>query len=67
MECLADGRVTGFDIDLARIMASLMGASLTIAVDNSSFVLGTWQKIVFVDFDNRTRRRRLVVQIMGEA
>jgi thiamine phosphate synthase YjbQ (UPF0047 family) len=28
--------------------------------------LGTWQQIVFVDFDNRPRRRELVVQIIGE-
>ena len=41
----------------AHIMASLMGSSLTIAVDNSSFVLGTWQKIFFCEFDGpRTRK-----------
>jgi secondary thiamine-phosphate synthase enzyme len=41
----------------AHIMASLMGSSLTIAVDNSRFVLGTWQKIFFCEFDGpRTRK-----------
>lgn len=41
----------------AHIMASLMGSSLTIAVDNSIFVLGTWQKIFFCEFDGpRTRK-----------
>ncbi|MBT8346497.1 MAG: YjbQ family protein [Desulfofustis sp.] len=41
----------------AHIMASLMGSSLTIAIDNSSFVLGTWQKIFFCEFDGpRTRK-----------
>ena len=41
----------------AHIMASLMGSSLTIAVDNGSFVLGTWQKIFFCEFDGpRTRK-----------
>ena len=41
----------------AHIMASLMGSSLTIAVDNASFVLGTWQKIFFCEFDGpRTRK-----------
>ena len=41
----------------AHIMASLMGSSLTIAVDSSSFVLGTWQKIFFCEFDGpRTRK-----------
>jgi thiamine phosphate synthase YjbQ (UPF0047 family) len=28
--------------------------------------LGTWQQIVFIDFDNRPRSRELVLQIMGE-
>ncbi|RPI27629.1 MAG: YjbQ family protein, partial [Chloroflexota bacterium] len=28
---------------------------------------GTWQQIIFVDFDNRSRRRELVVQVMGES
>jgi len=41
----------------AHIMASMMGSSLTVAVDNSSFVLGTWQKIFFCEFDGpRTRK-----------
>ncbi len=41
----------------AHIMASLMGSSLTIAVDNNSFILGTWQKIFFCEFDGpRTRK-----------
>ena len=41
----------------AHIMASLMGSSLTIAVDRGSFRLGTWQKIFFCEFDGpRTRK-----------
>lgn len=41
----------------AHIMASLMGSSLTIVVDNGEFVLGTWQKIFFCEFDGpRTRK-----------
>jgi len=28
--------------------------------------LGTWQQIIYVDFDNRPRQRQLVVQVMGE-
>ncbi len=41
----------------AHIMASLMGSSLTIAVDNSTFVLGTWHIIFFCEFDGpRTRK-----------
>jgi secondary thiamine-phosphate synthase enzyme len=40
----------------AHIMASLMGSSLAILIDNSHLVLGTWQKIFFCEFDGpRTR------------
>ena len=40
----------------AHIMASLMGSSLTVAVDQARFQLGTWQKIFFCEFDGpRTR------------
>jgi thiamine phosphate synthase YjbQ (UPF0047 family) len=28
--------------------------------------LGTWQQIIYIDFDNRPRRRELVIQVMGE-
>ena len=38
-------------------MASLMGSSLSIAIDNGEFTLGTWQKIFFCEFDGpRTRK-----------
>ncbi len=46
--------------------ASLLGPSLTVPVVDGELTLGTWQQIVFLDFDNRGRQRRLVVQIMGE-
>jgi secondary thiamine-phosphate synthase enzyme len=46
--------------------ASLLGPSLTVPVVGGSPTLGTWQQIVFLDFDNRNRRRRLVVQVTGE-
>jgi thiamine phosphate synthase YjbQ (UPF0047 family) len=28
--------------------------------------LGTWQQIIYLDFDNRPRKRRLVAQVIGE-
>jgi len=40
----------------SHIMASLMGCSLTILVENGKLILGTWQKIFFCEFDGpRTR------------
>ena len=50
----------------SHIRASLLGASLVIPFTDSKMVLGTWQQIVLVDFDNRPRKRDVVVQIMGE-
>ena len=50
----------------AHIRHALLGPSLTIPVVESRLALGTWQQIVFVDFDNRARTRSIVVQILGE-
>jgi len=50
----------------SHVCASTLGASLTIPFINKRLTLGTWQQIVFVDFDNRPRSRKLVLQIMGE-
>ena len=46
--------------------AALLKPSLTIPVVSGKLTLGTWQSIVLVDFDNRSRSRKLILQIMGE-
>lgn len=50
----------------SHVRAALMKPSLTIPLVKGKLALGTWQQIVFIDFDNRKRERRLIVQIMGE-
>ncbi len=50
----------------SHVRASMLGASLTIPFVNKRLTLGTWQQIVFLDFDNRPRSRKMVLQIMGE-
>ncbi len=50
----------------SHVRASLLGPSLVIPFDNRLFCLGTWQQVVLVDFDNRPRSRKLVVQFIGE-
>lgn len=50
----------------SHIRAALLGPSLTVPFVGAQLTLGTWQQIVFVDFDVRPRRRRLVVQMIGE-
>ncbi|ODS31510.1 MAG: hypothetical protein SCARUB_03379 [Candidatus Scalindua rubra] len=50
----------------AHVRAALLGPSLFVPFDNGKLLLGTWQQIVVIDFDNRPRRRNVVVQMMGE-
>jgi secondary thiamine-phosphate synthase enzyme len=50
----------------SHIRASLLGPSLTIPFVEGNLTLGTWQQVIYVDFDNKSRQRELVVQIIGE-
>ena len=50
----------------SHIRASIQGASLTIPFSEGRLLLGHWQQIIFVDFDNRPRKREVVVQITGK-
>ena len=50
----------------SHVRAALMKPSLTIPLVGEKLTLGTWQQIVFIDFDNRKRERNIIVQIMGE-
>ena len=51
----------------SHVRAALLKPSLSIPIVNKKLTLGTWQQIVFIDFDNRSRHRNLVVQVIGEA
>jgi secondary thiamine-phosphate synthase enzyme len=50
----------------SHVRAALLGPSLTVPFVEGRLTLGTWQQILYVDFDTRSRHRTLVVQIMGE-
>lgn len=50
----------------SHVKASLMGPSLAIPFKNKELLLGTWQQIVFVELDTRSRERNIVLQIMGQ-
>lgn len=50
----------------SHLRATLIGPSLTIPFENQRLILGTWQQIVFLEFDNKPHRRRIAVQLMGE-
>ena len=50
----------------SHVRASLVGPSLTIPFVNRNLLLGTWQQIVLIEMDTQSRRRNIVVQVMGE-
>ncbi|MDI6768994.1 MAG: secondary thiamine-phosphate synthase enzyme YjbQ [Anaerolineales bacterium] len=50
----------------SHVRATLLGPSLSVPFVAGRLTLGTWQQIVYLDFDVRPRRRELVVQVMGE-
>lgn len=50
----------------SHVRAALLGPSLTIPFVNGELTLGTWQQVIYLDFDNKPRRRELVVQTIGE-
>lgn len=50
----------------SHVRAALLGPSLTVPFVDGQLTLGTWQQIIYVDFDSRPRQRKLVVQIIGE-
>jgi secondary thiamine-phosphate synthase enzyme len=56
------GDANGF----SHIRATLTGPTVTIPFENSRLLLGTWQQVVLAEFDNRPRKREIVVQIIGE-
>lgn len=56
----------GDDNGHAHVRASLLGPSLTVPFVDSSLTLGTWQQVIFIDFDTRPRSRELVLQLIGK-
>jgi secondary thiamine-phosphate synthase enzyme len=56
------GDANGF----SHLRAALTKASLTVPFENGKLFLGTWQQIVLAEFDHRPRKRKIVVQVIGE-
>ena len=50
----------------SHVRAALMKPSLTVPLIEGRLTLGTWQQIVFIDFDNRSRQRDVLVQVIGD-
>lgn len=50
----------------SHVRAALLGTSLTVPFVSGRLTLGTWQQIIYVDFDTHSRQRQLVLQVIGE-
>lgn len=50
----------------AHIRSTLIGCSKTIPFVNGELLIGTWQQIILIDFDDKPRVRKVVVQLIGE-
>jgi len=50
----------------AHLRAALLGPSLTVPVVDGRLTLGTWQQVLFLDFDTGPRQREILVQVVGE-
>ncbi len=50
----------------AHIRAALMKPCLTVPIENEKLILGQWQQIVLVDFDNRPREREIIVKVIKQ-
>lgn len=55
------GEANGF----SHLRSSLIGPSLLIPIEKGELLLGTWQQIVLLDFDNRERKREVVVKVFS--
>lgn len=56
----------GDDNGAAHLRASFFGPGLCVPVKEGKLVLGTWQKIILIDFDTHPRARKIVVSITKE-
>lgn len=50
----------------SHVRSAMVGPSLTVPFQRGELLLGTWQQVVLADFDNRPRKRTVILQILGE-
>lgn len=62
----AHHKTWGDDNGGAHVRSTLTGSSIVIPFKDGQLLTGTWQQIIFIDFDTRPRSRRVVVQIIGK-
>jgi len=50
----------------SHVRASLIGPSITVPFSDGELQMGTWQQIILIDFDNRSRQREVIVKVVGD-
>ena len=50
----------------SHVRSSLIGPSITIPIIHGKLTLGTWQQVVLLEMDTRSRNRTVILQIMGQ-
>ena len=50
----------------SHLRSAMIGSDITVPFVGGKLTLGTWQQVVFLEFDNRARNRHVILQIMGE-
>ena len=56
----------GCDNGSSHLKSALISPSFTVPFNNNKMLLGTWQQIIFIEFDTRARNREIILQILGE-
>lgn len=49
----------------SHLRSALLGSSLTVPFTERKLALGTWQQVVLLNFDNKKRERKVIVQLIG--
>ncbi len=59
-------RTWGDDNGSSHLRSSIIGTNMTLPIINGEIPLGTWQQIVLINFDTRDRKRRVIIQVIGD-
>jgi len=50
----------------SHLKAGLLGSGKTLCIKNSKLQLGTWQSIIFCEFDVKLRNRKLIISVLSD-
>jgi secondary thiamine-phosphate synthase enzyme len=60
------GQTWGDDNGFSHMRATMMGPGISVPLNEGTPVLGTWQQVVIINHDNRSRTRRIFLQVIGK-